>query len=110
MLLNLALVHLSERDGPVVFHRAFFVLSTSGVLAHLSSMKKFLQALTPKDITKYILLLLQVIGGIWIGHFYGGLITGSAGLCLVVAVIGKTIFAQTVGRIDKNVKDTLLSQ
>ncbi len=40
----------------------------------LSGIKNFLRALTRKDIAKYLVLILLLASGIWLGGFAGGLV------------------------------------
>jgi uncharacterized membrane protein YdjX (TVP38/TMEM64 family) len=64
--------------------------------------------MTNKEKTVYAILILIAAAGIYLGRFFGGILTGATISMLLVMFIGKRLANKAISRIDKQVKDIIV--
>lgn len=66
--------------------------------------------MTRKDIFYYVLLVIFMVLGGFVGGYGGGIITGAGIAMLFAAIVGKRVAREAAARIDKRVKDILVEE
>ncbi len=64
--------------------------------------------MTKSDTIAYLVLITIGVAGVFIGGYWGGLMTG-AGICLVLlSTIGRQQANKAAGKIDKSIRDMII--
>jgi flagellar biosynthesis component FlhA len=63
--------------------------------------------MTRSEIIQLIVLAVLLIGGIFVGGFPGGVMTGSSFVTLLMATVGKLLARKAAANLDKSVRDII---